>query len=277
MDQDNQTKQSTQTTQVSQNNEQNVASSKKKTIMLISTIAAAIIACILFALSFVLPTGDNADKTAVLILSFTIFFAGVTAVTLSSYLELKKNVKVNHTMAIAFGGVLIALAFGLSYVKLYELPMGGTITLLSILPICLYSYMFGTKRGIAMGLIYGILQIIQGAYFVHPVQLLLDYPLPFAALGIAGCLRGRFAKVKKGAIIEIVLGMIIALVARYICHILSGVVFFADYAPEGMSPWAYSMAYNSFVFVDGVPAIIGAAIMFASTTLTKQINRFVVR
>ena len=270
----NKTTQPTQTSET-QTSQSGGTNSKKLLILLSSAIGAAVVTIVLFVLSFVVPNGDNADKTAVLILSFAIFFGGVTAVTLSSYLELKKNIKVNHTMAIAFGGVLIAMAYGLSFIKLYELPMGGTITLVSILPICLYSYMFGTKRGIAIGLIYGILQIIQGAYYVHPVQLLLDYPLPFAALGITGCLRGRFSKVKNGAIIEIALGMAIALIARFICHVLSGVVFFADYAPEGMNPWVYSIAYNSFVFVDGVPAIIIACLMFASKALTRQINRFI--
>ncbi|SHF55540.1 energy-coupled thiamine transporter ThiT [Caldanaerobius fijiensis DSM 17918] len=90
------------------------------------------------------------------------------------------------TRTIVYGGLSIAISFVLSYVKLYHMPQGGTITPASMLPLFVYAYIFGPTAGITAGVAYGFLQLIQDAFVVHWVQLLLDYPLAFGALGIAG-------------------------------------------------------------------------------------------
>ena len=87
---------------------------------------------------------------------------------------------------IANAALSIALAFVLSYIRLYKLPQGGAITPASMLPILLFAYAYGVVPGMTVGAAYGVLQFIQDAYFVHPVELLLDYPLAFAMLGLAG-------------------------------------------------------------------------------------------
>ena len=103
-----------------------------------------------------------------------------------------RNSKKWTTRMLANAALCIALAFVLSYIRLYKLPQGGSITLASMLPIFLFAYAYGVAPGMLVGAAYGILQFIQDAYFVHPVELLLDYPLAFALLGLAG-LASRFS------------------------------------------------------------------------------------
>ena len=115
------------------------------------------------------------------------------------------------------GATCIALATVLSFVTLYKMPQGGTITLASMLPIFLFSYAYGVGPGMLVGAAYGFVQFLQGGlYFVHPVELLLDYPLAFAMLGLAG-LANKFSD-KWGMIPGIILGTF----GRFVCAFLSG-------------------------------------------------------
>jgi thiamine transporter len=129
--------------------------------------------------------------------------------------------------------VVIALSTVLSYIKIYHLPQGGSITAGSMVPLLWIALRRGTKIGVFSGAVYGLLQLLLEPYVYHPVQVLLDYPLAFSALGVAGFFT-------KYALLGIALGI----VGRFICHFLSGVIFFAAYAPEGMSPILYSAIYN---------------------------------
>lgn len=138
------------------------------------------------------------------------------------------------TKAIVYGGLSIALSFTLSFIKLYRMPQGGSITPASMLPLFVYSYIFGPAAGIIAGVAYGILQLIQEPYVVHWAQLLLDYPLAFGALGLAG-----FFKKSLPA------GIIVGGLGRFFFHFVSGFVFFTSYAPKGMNPVWYSAVYNA--------------------------------
>ena len=93
------------------------------------------------------------------------------------------------TRMIANAALCIALGFILSYIKLYEMPQGGSVTLASMLPVFMFAYAYGVGPGMAVGFAYGLLQFVQGGWFVHPMQFLLDYPLCFAMLGLAGIAR----------------------------------------------------------------------------------------
>ncbi|MDD4568896.1 MAG: energy-coupled thiamine transporter ThiT [Tepidanaerobacteraceae bacterium] len=141
-----------------------------------------------------------------------------------------------NTKAIVYGGLCVSIAFVLSYVRLYRWPQGGSITLASMLPMFIYAYIFGPAAGIAAGTAYGLLQLIQDPYILHPVQVFLDYILAFAALGLAGL----FPK-------NISLGIVLGGFGRFFSSFLSGVIFFGSYAPEGMSPIIYSIAVNGTV------------------------------
>lgn len=146
---------------------------------------------------------------------------------------------------IANAALCLALAFVLSYIKLFDLPQGGAVTAASLLPIVAFAYSYGLAPGLVVGVAYGLLQMIQDPWIVTPVQAILDYPLAFACIALAAVARrlpdswGWLA------------GMALAAVGRFVCHTFTGVVFFAEYAEgTGLSPFVYSVSYNSFVFVD---------------------------
>lgn len=144
------------------------------------------------------------------------------------------------TKKLVYGSLCIALAFVLSYIRLFHMPQGGSITPASMLPIMLFAYMFGPVDGIIAGVAYGLLQYVQDAWAVHWIQLLFDFPLAFAMLGLAGYFKKNLR-----------LGLIVGAIGRYIFHVLSGIFFFADYAIElGKAPVPYSLGYNSFVGVE---------------------------
>ena len=93
--------------------------------------------------------------------------------------------KPSRTQVLVYGALSITLAFVLSYFKLFSLPFGGTITLLSMLPIFAYAAYFGPVSGFTAAFAFSLLQVVQGAYIVHPVQFILDYFVAFTLLGTA--------------------------------------------------------------------------------------------
>ncbi|ADQ05787.1 proton-coupled thiamine transporter YuaJ [Caldicellulosiruptor hydrothermalis 108] len=158
----------------------------------------------------------------------------IVLIFISIFLYLAQKRQKFSTKALVYGGVVIALSFILSFIKLYRMPQGGSITPASMLPLFAYAYMFGPFAGIVAGMAYGILQLIQDPYVVHWAQLLLDYPLAFGALGFAGFFRKNLP-----------LGILAGGFGRFVFHFISGVVFFASYAPKGTSPVVYSAIYNA--------------------------------
>ena len=144
---------------------------------------------------------------------------------------------------LANASLCIALSFILSYIRLYKLPQGGSITLASMLPLLMFSYAYGIGPGMVTGMAYGFLQFIQDAYFVHPIELILDYPLAFAMLGLCG-LAPKISK-RYGMIPGIALGVF----GRFLCAFISGIVFFGMYAPEGQHVMVYSAVYNGLYLI----------------------------
>ena len=129
----------------------------------------------------------------------------------------------------------VALAFVLGLIKVFQMPFGGSISL-EMVPLILLALRQGPFVGVVAGAAYGLLDLAVEPFIVHPVQVIFDYPLAFGALGLAGF----FQPTIRGA----VLGTIVAVLARFACHFISGVVFFASYVPEGWNPYVYSAAYN---------------------------------
>ncbi len=176
--------------------------------------------------------------------------AGIVFVVLSKKGIIKLSGFKFDTRMLVYGAMCIAIAFLLSYIRFYRMPQGGSITPASMLPIMMYAYAFGPLPGVICGFAYGILQIIQDPYFVHPVQVILDYFLSFGALSFAGCFKKN-----------ILPGIVAACFGRFIFQFLSGMVFFGMFAPEGQSPFVYSLIYNaSVVFPDGAICFIVACI-----------------
>ncbi|MCL1988434.1 MAG: energy-coupled thiamine transporter ThiT [Firmicutes bacterium] len=154
----------------------------------------------------------------------TFVIAVIVFVAASSYFFKKSQFS---TKALTYTGLSISLAFILSYFRLFSLPQGGSVTMMSMFFVTLVGYWFGAGIGLVSALSFGLLQFVQGAYVVHPVQLLIDYPLAFGALGLSGF----FYKLKGGLYI----GYIIACLGRLAMHTISGIFFFAMYAPESVS------------------------------------------
>ena len=151
----------------------------------------------------------------------------------------------------ANAAICMALSFVLSYIRLFKLPQGGSITPASLLPILAFAYYHGSIPGLVTGIAYGFLQMIQDPWIVGAVQAVLDYPLAFGCIVCAGVI-GQMQRRRGWNELACWLGAALATgIGRFICHVLSGVVFFAEYAEgTGMSPMVYSLSYNSFVFVD---------------------------
>ena len=189
-------------------------------------------------------TEDGGLTTAGYVLTAVVIFA--LLIVISAFAN--KNRKVSAKQ-LAFAAVALALATVCSIIKVFELPMGGSITLLSMLFVVLIGYWYGPAVGLMAGVAYGLLQLILGPYIVSLPQVLLDYPLAFGALGLSGF----FSEKKNG----LVIGYLVAITGRFLFSVLSGVVFFGMYAPETMSPLVYSVAYNgSIMYGEGILTII---------------------
>lgn len=154
------------------------------------------------------------------------------------------------TKQLVYCAAAIALATVTSMIKLFSLPMGGSVTLLSMLFIVLIGYWYGPVTGLMTSVAYGLLQFIIEPYFFTLPQMLTDYPLAFGALGLSGF----FYKSKNG----LVKGYIAAVLGRFLFTFLSGMIFFGSYAADyGMSAFAYSFTYNgSYLAAEAVITLI---------------------
>jgi len=130
------------------------------------------------------------------------------------------------------GALMVALSLGLHFFKIFQAPYGGSVTLGGMVPILFFALRYGFRPGIMVGAAYGLLDLVVNPYVVHPAQLLLDYPLAYGALGLAGLFRNN-----------VVLGSAVGISGRFVMHFLSGVIFFASYAKGNV--WVYSALYNA--------------------------------
>lgn len=160
-----------------------------------------------------------------------------------------KDEKRSKTKALTFSAIMIAIAFALNQITLFRMPQGGSITPFSMLVLILIAFYFGPRQGIMAGMVFGLLDLLINPYAIHPVQILLDYPLAFGALGLSGLFRNR----KYG----LQIGCIVGILGRFICSFLSGVIFFGSSAPEGFNGVTWSIVYNiTYLGVEGVMTIV---------------------
>lgn len=163
---------------------------------------------------------------------------------------------------LAFCAAAIALGTLLSNLKVYSFPFGGSVTLLSMLVVCLPGYWFGVKIGLITGIAYGILQLIIDPVVIHPLQLLMDYPLAFGAFGLSGLFSDR----KHG----LLLGYAAGVTGRWIFSSLSGWLFFAEYAWEGWAVLPYTLVYNAiYMFTEAALTYLVLAIPYVRHTLAE--------
>ncbi len=174
------------------------------------------------------------------------------------------------TKMIAEAGVMLALAFILGRIKLFELPQGGSVTAGQMIPLIIFAIRHGAGPGIIVGAVYGVLDMLFGGSIYHPAQAILDYPLAYASLGLVGFFAKNFAK--NHEILPVIEGTFLGVFARFVCHVLTGVIFFGSYAPEGQNVWLYSIIYNGTFL--GVEFIITIIIIFLLKNLiTKDLAR----
>lgn len=168
---------------------------------------------------------------------------------LGAALFAKKHTSRLSLKQLVFCAAAIALGTVLSYIKLFHFPTGGSITLLSMLMICLPGYWFGLGAGLMAGLAHGVLQILIDPYILFPAQLIVDYLLAFGALGLSGLFHQ-----KKNGLIK---GYITGILGRYFFTVISGWIFFGTYAWEGWGALSYSLVYNGiYIFSEAVITII---------------------
>ena len=154
---------------------------------------------------------------------------------------------------VVYSGVAIALATVIATViKLPSLPNGGSITLFSMLIVCLVGYWYGPKVGIIAALTYGVLQFITGPYVVHPAQVLLDFPLAFGALGLSGF----FSKSKHG----LLKGYLVGVAGRFLFHEISGFIFYTTYVGNFVGNmaaiWASTLYNLSYILPEAILTVV---------------------
>ncbi len=183
----------------------------------------------------------------------------------------KKRTFSKRTLVLTECAIMVALATVLSLVKLWEMPLGGSVTLLSMLPVMLIAMRHGVGVGLGTAFVYSVGQLFLGlpslmSWGMTPVMwvgsVVFDYLLAFTLLGLAGlfCKKGV-----KGAI----LGVIFACFLRFVSHFISGSIFFAIWSPWDNPVW-YSVCYNgAYMGVELLLVIVGAGLLFASREMRK--------
>ena len=167
-----------------------------------------------------------------------------------------------RTRMLCEGAIMVALAQILSYIKIMELPNGGSLTP-AMFPILLFAVRWGLKDGLLAGFVFGLLQLIfDGAYAWGWQSMLLDYVVAFPPLGLAGLFKGK----KWGIFAGTVLGCL----GRFIVHFISGITIYRIYAPTEIlgtvfdEPNLYSLAYNgSYMLPNTILALVIAGLLYA--------------
>ena len=241
-----------------------------KYFTLISILIIVVYGVILLA---VIPTKkadyNPLNKTAFYVLSVLL----TLAIIVLAYFFGEDRGTAPETKSLAYAGVCIALSFALSYVKFFSLPQSGSVTLASMLPLMLYAYVFGARKGVFAGVIYGVLQCVQNPSIYQPMQVLIDYPIAFSAIGLTGIAK-KFKFLKGNMITEFTVGAIIAVIFRYAAHVLSGYFVFYTWAQYSVfnDYLVYSLVYNSFVFVDLAIDLAVGLIVLSSKQMRKRIS-----
>lgn len=163
------------------------------------------------------------------------------------------NVAAWDVRAIAEAAIVIGLAAALGQLRLFTMPQGGSVSL-EMLPLLFLAARRGAGPAVIAGALYGMVQLVlPGAFIYHPAQAALDYPLAFAAVGVAGLVR-------PSSWWHLSVAVALGMGGRLVFHFLSGLIFFASYAPEWEAPWLYALTYNLLYL--GPEAVITAVLLW---------------
>lgn len=173
------------------------------------------------------------------------------------------------TKMISMGAICMALSSVLSLIKIWEMPNGGSVTPASMLPMMLFAYGFGTVPGLALGAIYGFLQFLIGgtAWFLSVPQMLMDYPVAFAMVGLAGLFRKN-----KNEKLGLTLGVVVASFGRFVAAVVAGLIFWTDLTEGVMPAVIYSLGYNgSYMLPECIICVLLAVLM--GPRLTRELKK----
>lgn len=169
---------------------------------------------------------------------------------------------------LAEAGIMIALSFILSKIKIYRAVNGGSVTAGSMIPIILFSLRWGTKSGMIVGAVFGVLRMVFGGYVIGITQGILEYPMAYGLLGLSGIFSKDLRESCSTCYYKIVFPIGLAIGARFICHTVAGVIFFGDSLSKAVNPWIASATYQATYLVPEL--IISALIM---SLIWKPISR----
>jgi thiamine transporter len=159
----------------------------------------------------------------------------------------------------------IALATVLSMFTVWRMPYGGSVSL-GMLPLIVFAFRRGLGPGLAAGALYGIIDLLVDPYIVHWVQPILDYPVAYLFVGLAGVVRPALDRafdqgmtVRAGLLMAA--GVALAAAGRYAAHFASGIIFFSEFAPPEQPVWLYSAIYNLYVPASAAASLVAALVI----------------
>lgn len=170
--------------------------------------------------------------------------------------------------------MMAALALILSFINI-EAPWayGGSISL-EMLPIVVMGFRRGVKGGVITGVLYGFLQLLTGPTVVHPLQFLLDYPIAYGLVGLCGIFHFSMDTARSRIFIVTIAGAFVGSFLRFLAHFLSGIVYFGQYAPEGVPVMVYSLVYNAgYMIPSFILTAVLSAILFAARPELARASR----
>ena len=185
--------------------------------------------------------------------------------------------KNSSVVRLAECAVMLALSIVLSFIAILKMPMGGEVTLLSMLPVMLIGVKYGPATGLTTAFLYAVFQLVQGILsgnvFVYIESALgiavcaaFDYIVPFTLLGLAGVFKKRG---KAG----VVCGIALMVILRFVCHYITGVYIWGQWAEEGMSKYLYSLLYNGqYMLPECIFTTVGAAILVNIPQIQKLLD-----
>lgn len=214
---------------------------------------------------------ENSDVESLALYASSVF--AIALLILLAFLFGKKEKQGFQSKSITYAAICIAMSFALSYMRIVRLPQGGSITPASLLPLMIYAYVFGVRKGVFAGFTYGLLQAFQDPAVLHPAQFLLDYPMAFAWIGLAGIF-SHLEKLDKFPPLQFALGAVVGGFGRFSMHFLSGMFAFGAFAPEGTPAALYSFVYQAgYVLPDLAIAVIVGIVLFSSKVFAKETKK----
>ncbi|MCL2353003.1 MAG: energy-coupled thiamine transporter ThiT [Defluviitaleaceae bacterium] len=192
-----------------------------------------------------------------------LLLATITFIAISGKMFKKANLS---TKTLVYAGMALALAFILSLFRPFSMPLGGSVSPLSMFFVSIVGIWFGPGIGLVAGVSFGLLRLAANPSIIHPLQLFLDYPLAFGMLGLSGF----FSKRRNG----LAMGFLVAATGRWLMHTIAGYAFWVRvWPPEGWSSYLlFSMAYNG-LYIYAEVAITLIIVAFPSVRKALDVLR----